>query len=179
MSEVQPDPTDAGTVRPKEKPLKKRGTCFDPLDYPDFDFHINLPPHAQPHDAFSIFNLFFTWPVLEYIVQNTNKNERRPKKEGQPNARALRWYELTVEELMIYLGIVIYMGLHHENRIASYWSQASNTPNHPITQYMARNRWEEIHIRLGISEPYKECNIWGRVSDIPTYFSTILTSKIL
>ena len=68
MSEVVPDPTDTGTLRPNEKLLRQRGTHFVPLECPDFDYSINLPPHAQPHQAFNIFSLFFIRPVLESII---------------------------------------------------------------------------------------------------------------
>ena len=37
------DPTDAGTLRPDEKPLQAKGTHFEAMDCPDFDLELHLP----------------------------------------------------------------------------------------------------------------------------------------
>jgi hypothetical protein len=77
VSRVRPDPTDTGTLRPNLEPLEKKGTQFQPLKCPQFDQKINLPDHVTPSDALGIFTLFFLVPIVETIVQNTNKNHKR------------------------------------------------------------------------------------------------------
>ena len=123
MSELQdviPDPTDSGTLRPDLPPTSKTGTKFEPMEYPEFDSKINLPPHIKPRDAFSIFTLFFSRDQLQIIVENTNKNQLSSAERGQLDVRtrnrpqdrqargglyARKWTDTTVDELYIYLGI--------------------------------------------------------------------------
>ena len=56
MAEVQPDPTDTGTLRPKRRPLEQKGDAFIPIDVPEFDSHMMLPSHITPLDTLGIFS---------------------------------------------------------------------------------------------------------------------------
>jgi hypothetical protein len=80
MIDVQPDPTDTGTIRPKQKPLQKKGTQLK-----------SEPPRlllpGDPNDALSILSLFFSDLMLDIIVENTNKHVKREPRPKQPNAR--------------------------------------------------------------------------------------------
>ena len=82
------DPTDTGTLRPNLPPLEKPGTQFEPLEYPQFDRKINLPPNITPSNILGIFVLFFLVPIVQTIVQNTNKNHERIPRPLQERARA-------------------------------------------------------------------------------------------
>ena len=46
--DVQADPTDPGTLRPKVKPLQKKGTQFQPMEIDEFDLEIHLPEDCSP-----------------------------------------------------------------------------------------------------------------------------------
>ena len=60
MAEVQPDPTDTGTLRPKRKPLQKKGDAFEPMDVPEFEPYVMLPLGITPLDALGIFSQFLS-----------------------------------------------------------------------------------------------------------------------
>jgi hypothetical protein len=62
------DPTNTGTLRPNAKPLEKRGTRFQPMECPDFDFEICLPAATSPDDPFALFSLYYTPKIMESIV---------------------------------------------------------------------------------------------------------------
>jgi len=155
--------TDPSVKRPKAPP-KKRGTEFLPLDIgPDFPLSIHLPADVLPSNALGLFALYFTQERLELIVDYTNRNYRPSKDPDLPYTRAEAWIPLTTQELMIYLGITIYMGLHEENRIRDYWNTSPTTPYHPIALYMSLNRFEAIKVRFSLSNPDGDRNIWKRV----------------
>ena len=153
LHDVVPDPTDSGTLRPDLPPTSKLGTKFEPMECPEFDFKINLPPHIKPRDAFGIFTLFFSHDQLQIIVENTNKNQLSSAERGQLDVRtrngpqdrrarggqyARKWTDTTVDELYKYLGIRIYMGLHPENEIRYYWNRCQDRPVHyPVIRAMS------------------------------------------
>jgi len=166
--DVQFDPTDEGTLRPKAKPICYAGDHFQPLECPQFDHHVNLPPHVHPDDAFGIFKLFFSQSIMEQLVQHTNAYVRTPKDPSKPRSRAYNWTDnTTVEELYIYLGIQIYMGIHIETRVCDYWNTSPFTPFHPITKYMSLERYQELHIRFRAANP-EATQIWDRASILST-----------
>jgi hypothetical protein len=40
------------------------------------------------------------------------------------------------------------MTLHKDNEIADYWSTKDMTPKHLITQYLSRDRFQELYMRV-------------------------------
>jgi Transposase IS4 len=46
--------------------------------------------------------------------------------EGIVGERAREWTDLLVEELYVFLGIIIYMGIHEEPQIEIYWNTDFN-----------------------------------------------------
>jgi hypothetical protein len=64
-----------------------------------------------------IFGLFLTPELLRTIKDNTNAYERTNSTESTGRV----WKELTLDELRIWLGIVIYMGVHSCPAVADYW----------------------------------------------------------
>ena len=116
----RPDPTDTGTLRPDIPPLENQGTQFKPLDCPPFDKKINLPTNITPSNALDIFVLFFSVPIVKTIVQNTNKNHERVPRPLQKLAQAQKWNDITVQEIYIYLGILVYISIYEEPEIEGY-----------------------------------------------------------
>ena len=93
------------------------GTYFTLLQYPEFEYYINLPPNVDAHNPIAIFDLFFTLEQMLILVENTNINEPYWHQIGPRNARALKWRNTLVEKLYAYLEILIYMSLHPENNL--------------------------------------------------------------
>ena len=141
MADVQPDPTDTGTLRPKRKLLLKTGDAFIPIDVPDFSSEVILPPGITPLNALGIFELFLPDPILDSIVENTNNPEGRVHRPWKPNARAVDWIPMTRKELKSYIAIIIYTGLHIEQKIKTYWSTDPDSPYHIIPRYISLRRF--------------------------------------
>ncbi len=97
-----------------------------------------LPPsfteHSHPYDYFA---LFFTPNLFQTITKNTNRYAAIHRiyavQEGQRE-----WSDLLVEELYVFIGAIIYMGVHDEPDIPMYWNTDFNRgPLHTIANYIS------------------------------------------
>jgi hypothetical protein len=172
---TETDPTDQGTLRPNIPPLREKGDKFLPMQCPDFEPYITLPPGLEPNDPIGLFTLYFTPQIIDQIVQYTNTVPRVPQDPQKLYTRANQWYPTCVKEIYIYLGIRIYMTIFVLDDITQYWKQQPIFPYHIITQYMTRNRFQELHMRYRVA-PSTGCKtLWDRVilySKILLYLST-------
>jgi nitric oxide reductase large subunit len=142
------DSTDKGTLRPNEDPLHKQGSTFKPMQLPQFGWEITLPEDVSPDDPITLFTIYYTPRIIDLIVEKTNTYLRKPQDDSTPCTRANAWYLTSRREIYIYLAIRIYMSLYIENEIADYWDTNNMTPEYPITKFLSRNRFQELHIYM-------------------------------
>ena len=142
------DSTDKGTLRPNEDPLRKQGSAFKPMQLPPFGWEITLPEDVSPDDPITLFTMYYTPEIIDLIVEKTNTYLRKPQDDSTHCVRANAWFPICRGEIYIYLAIRIYMSLHVENEIADYWNIKDMTPEHLITKFLSRNRFQELHIRV-------------------------------
>src|SRR4051794_3906179 len=69
----------------------------------------NFPTQPSPYDY---FNLFFTSDLFDLITHNTNKYAAMVRLNKEEQQR--KWTQLVPAELRIFIGAVIYMGIHYE-----------------------------------------------------------------
>jgi hypothetical protein len=144
------DPTNRGTLRPNEDLLRKTGDIFKPMQIPFWDHEITLLENVSPDNPITLFDMYYTPKIIDLIVEKTNEYLRTPKDDSLSRSRANDWYPTCKAEIYIYLAIRIYMTLHVENEISDYWKTLSNSPNHPIREYMGRDRFQELHMRVRV-----------------------------
>ncbi|CZT13758.1 uncharacterized protein RCO7_07121 [Rhynchosporium graminicola] len=142
------DSTDPGTRRPNAPPLEKAGVAFLPMKLLPFDPIITLPDHVAPDVPIDLFTLYYTPEIIEGIVKHTNNYARAPKNPASKRSRCLDWSPTCSAEIYIYLAIRIYMTIHVENEISDYWCTKGMSPVHPISKKMARDRFQELHMRF-------------------------------
>jgi hypothetical protein len=115
-----------------------------------------MTPRTSPHKAYNtlphsvvglyavepmhIFGLFLTPELLRTIKDNTNAYERTKSTESTGRV----WKELTLDELRIWLGIVIYMGVHSSPTVADYWANDNLTLSHLTRTDMSQTRLEQL-----------------------------------
>ena len=75
------------------------------------------PKVPIPHSAKEIFFLFFTPPLLELIVEQTNKYAA----ECMGQEKYEKWDKVTIEELCAYMGFMLLMGIVHLPSLYDYW----------------------------------------------------------
>lgn len=145
------DSTDKGTLRPNEPPLIRPGKVFEPMKLPDFSRRICLPNHVSLLDPITLFTLYYTPEIIDWIVEQTNNHIRLPKDPASTSARSMAWYPTWSTEIYIYLAIRIYMTIHVENEIPDYWKTKDLAPVHSISKHMARDRFQELHMRFRLA----------------------------
>jgi hypothetical protein len=134
-----------GTLRPDVPPQNEIGNkaFFMPLECPYFKHQDTLPKGVDKSDPFGLFSTFFTPVILESIIENTNKNAPLPTSERGPYSYP--WTPLTIPEFYTFLGALIYMGLHYEFDIKTYWKSDPYTPLHtPISSRISYHRFDAI-----------------------------------
>ena len=109
-----------------------------------------FPSNPRPFDYFS---LFFTAELFKTITTNTNRYASLYRMRVQQE-RAREWSDLLLEELYIFIGALIYMGIHYEPRVELYWNPDFNKgPLHSITAHISLRRFQQIKRYCHISCP--------------------------
>ena len=114
-----------------------------------------FPQNAYPFDYFS---LFFTPDIFKQITTNTNRYASLQRMQVQQE-RAREWTELSAEELHVFIGAIIYMGVHNKPSLNMYWNTDFNKgPLHSIATHISLVRFEQIkrYCHISNSEQDKE-----------------------
>ena len=70
---------------------------------------------------------FFNEEQFANFAQNTNAYAT-VKDAGRDSAR--KWYATQAGEMMIFVGLIIYMGLYHSGAVSDYWRKDGLAPLH-------------------------------------------------
>jgi hypothetical protein len=116
--------------------------------------------------------MYYIPEIMDMIVQNTNNYARKSRNELAPFARANKWYLTCRGELYLYFAIRIYMTLVVLNEISDYWDKTKITLTHEVTKWMARDRFQELHMRVRLAGMAAE-GAYAKVSKAPLYFVLI------
>ena len=154
-------PTDARST-PLEKPFRRQvPTAFERTIAPEV-----------PEGAFPVFRQLCPDELVERWVLWTNKKRFIPLStkagyvEGprQRRSRDHDWVPTTKGELYLFLGILVYMGVHPEPRLEMYWSHNLKGPKHSIPRFMSRDRFQLLKRRLCTWDPdVQQTTPWDRV----------------
>ncbi|CAG8615282.1 16971_t:CDS:2 [Cetraspora pellucida] len=123
--------------------LSLESPTFNPIQniHPLHKGYATLPHELQLGivSPLSLFRLFFTNEQLQLMVENTNTYEQVKGREG-----GQVWNPLTLNELKIWLGLIIYMGVHHINALDDLWNQDDKRTNHKIKRFISLYRFQQI-----------------------------------
>jgi hypothetical protein len=169
---VLPDPSQPvklGTPLPPEiVKLEVFPSEFCPLNLIDRKGHPKLPISEKRMEEIDFFNLFVDEEIIDMLVDATNTNATcvrqrscvGPNLQHQNSTIQRRWKPVTKTEMYRYLGIFIYMGLHHEHQIKTYWNcDVESGPHHlAVVRAMSLNRWQQIHRYLHVCNSEEELN---------------------
>ena len=122
------------------------------------------PAETELDSPYALFSLFWTPEMFEVLATNTNAyalkegavargiggNGVRRCCEDTMNQRI--WYTTNANELRVYIGILLYMSLHPEGEVATYWHRDILTgPNHTPALYMSLVRFTQLQRFLHIA----------------------------
>ncbi|CAG8786336.1 12240_t:CDS:1, partial [Cetraspora pellucida] len=103
----------------------------------------------------ALFQLFFTNEHLQKMVENTNKYEQIKGREG-----GRTWDPLTLSELKIWLGLIIYIGVHKINAVEELWNRDEKKATHEIKRFMSLFRFQQIKRFFHILAPGESHPHW-------------------
>ncbi len=166
------DSTDKGTLRPNKEPLESTGNKFVPMKLPYFGQEIHLLENTSLDDPITLFTMYYTPEIMDMIFENTNNYTRKSRNELAPYTRANKWYPTCRGELYLYFAIRIYMTLVILNKISDYQDKTKITPTHEITKWIARDQFQELHMRVRLAGMDAE-GAYVKVSKAPLYFVLI------
>jgi hypothetical protein len=133
-------------------PEEAGGHSFIPFNVEDRDFHINILP-PTPLELFQLFTpislvqswVYYSESWVSHLIEIgviDSYNSAIPN-----HSRINKWDGLSVAQVYIWLGLLIYLGIHKENTIKSYWSSPSigvQSPLHSVIKFMPLWRFEII-----------------------------------
>ena len=142
------DPTGLPDFPPEEG----RGHHFTPFNIEYRDFQIRPLPQ-EPLELFQLFvpiSLIQSWieytnDWVAYLIENAvidNWNTPLSK-----HSRILRWEGLSTATAYVWIGILIYLGIHRENSIEDHWKSpklGDQRPLHTITKFMPLRKFQLI-----------------------------------
>ena len=101
----------------------------------------------QQRNVLDFLQLYLTDKMLGLVVIETNRFANKfflENLDKAANSYLKNWTDLTVNELQVFIGLVILMGIVHKPNINSYWSRDElyNTPI--FLKVMPRDRFKVI-----------------------------------
>lgn len=132
--------------------LTAQNTKFIPLNLEDKPSVANLPTgfkRNQNYDELWLFRQFFDDTVLDILVDCTNKNAYKSITKAQmekPGIRIRRFEPVIKEEILSWMGIMLWMSLFPVPRLEWYWNEKKRfAPIHaPVMESMPYARWRAI-----------------------------------
>jgi hypothetical protein len=114
-------------------------------------FHIQESNWIEKEPV-DLFIKFLGQESLHALTNGTNARAARKMTIHGPDYPAIRrWHPTTVGEMLRWLGLLLFMGLHIEKKREEYW-QLSTANGHGLGQHMGENRWSQIHRFLCIND---------------------------
>ena len=100
------------------------------------------PTRYISDDPMTTFSSFFTGELLMTIVEETNRYAAQFASR-QPSSNQREW-KTSIDELKVYFGFMILMGINQLPEIRDYWAKDPSLHYSPIADRIARDRFEEI-----------------------------------
>lgn len=127
---------------------------FDPILIPFRDPVIQQIPSSP----LLLFQLFLPIFLVEKWVKYTNEGPI-PGPYGPPSKHSSKnaWTPISIEEVYVWIGILIYIGIHKETRLEDHWKTSKPEdprPDHFIITLMSFKRFKQILRRLRIFNPF-------------------------
>lgn len=135
----------------------------DEPEFKTFDFTVpkpgfQIPPEHRPSNPLGYFQLFFTDDLISEIVAATNAyatdkiNRKRPL---QRFSIWHEWFDVTVNEMKAFFGVILNMAINPKPEIVDYFSEDWLSKMPFFTDVFARKRFLQIfwmlHLPTGIT----------------------------
>jgi len=116
------------------------------------------PTDIDLDSPLAIFSLFWTEEMWQILAKNTNGYALRQgavergrdhtgarQHHGNWTINQRAWWPTNADELNVFVGAIIYMGIHPEGETATYWHQDLRTGlNHSPSQWITQDRFTQL-----------------------------------
>ncbi|KAG0324794.1 hypothetical protein BG000_002042 [Podila horticola] len=123
-------PNDSAPLK-KERQIRKRATQA-PKELPPIPLSM----------AFLYTKKKLTRQILPELAENTNAYA--VSKEAGESQGSRLWERTSKDELRIFIGIIIYMGVFQSPAVSDYWSTSHEFPQLNITNFMTLLRFQQL-----------------------------------
>lgn len=88
----------------------------------------NVGPTTPEVDPYLIFTQIWDRPIMKHIAAETNRYAQQVASQMfasnnlHPHSRISQWHDTTPDELYVYFGLILAMGIVVKSRIEDYWS---------------------------------------------------------
>ena len=130
--------------------------CTESLIDTSFDSCLCLPNSRQDYSAVNIFDFFFSDEVLQEIVNRTNSAQATSVALDKAKGHHLKWKELTINELKVYMGMLIMMGINKLPTLKMHWQNHGMWDNILLRLSMTASRFQQISRYLALGEKNPE-----------------------
>ena len=112
----------------------------------DLRHDLGVLPQRVSRTPYDIFSLFFTFEILQYLIDCTNQYEASLHVDKKDKSYARIWFSTTVKELRAYIATWIYMSLHPESCIEEFWNTKWTKSIHSsVSEHIFLKRWQQIN----------------------------------
>ncbi|KAF4971256.1 hypothetical protein FSARC_1878 [Fusarium sarcochroum] len=141
------DPTGEPDFPPEEA-----GHNFTPFNIEYRDFHIN----PLPQNPLDLFQLFVPISLVQSWIEYTNSWVAHLIENGvidswntpiAKSSRILQWDGISTATAYVWLGIMIYLGIHRDSSIKDHWKAPTigdQRPLHTISKFMPLRKFQLI-----------------------------------
>lgn len=127
-------------IGPEEEPLFHAPVFTGPVPGP-----VRPPDLMGEFTELQAFRLFFSDEMLDLVVRHTNKYAKQRGAHIRERGHSRIWKDLVKEELLAFLGILLWTGMAKMPSLEDYWSRYPDILSGlQIAHYMSRDRFREI-----------------------------------
>ncbi|KAK7570691.1 hypothetical protein V3481_019237 [Fusarium oxysporum f. sp. vasinfectum] len=137
---------------PNFPPEEGRGDDFQPFNVEYHDFKIN----PLPKEPLELFQLFLPISLVQSWIEYTESWVRHLIENGvvdnwntplTKQSRILKWESISTATAYVWLGVLIYLGIHREISLKDHWKAprlGDQRPLHPFIKFMPLRRFQLI-----------------------------------
>ncbi len=110
-------------------------------------------PISSDANAINLFLRFFTIEAFDLVVEETNRFALQCRSQ-HISAHTRPWHNITREELMAFIGMILYMGIARLPNMELYWSSKHELIRQHVAEVMPLDRFQQIlrYLHLNDSE---------------------------